>query len=290
MAPLSAARMSQARGHRLGQHHAELLLPERPRHVEGVQLRARAAAGSRAPCTTRGANTSRHLVVRDGADLDPVAEPQLGGVRAQAVLLGAAADDPHPRRGCPRRASSATARSTSWWPFSHTSRPGREDHVLVRRVEARRAEAVEVDARAGRPRSAPSATPSSSSASRARSVAGRNRSVAARTSLAVAARVAVAVACAGTGASPTRSAPAGSRGGPCGGRRRRRTRTTAPPRARCRRARRPRRRRPGSARRSRPRRRRRAARRGSRSRSAVTGSARERPASPTSNSFERVSR
>ena len=73
----------------------------------------------------------------------------------------------------PRR-SAASARSTSWWPFSHTSRPA--DSSTAAAGGSPRAEAKRSRSTPGGETTIRSAgTPSSSSASRARSVAARKQ-------------------------------------------------------------------------------------------------------------------
>jgi hypothetical protein len=81
--------------HRLGQHHPELLLPEHPGDIEGVEAAARhgKARQDQARCTGVDAG---HLVVARCDDLDPVGQTQVAGVAAQTLLLGAAAHDHHP--------------------------------------------------------------------------------------------------------------------------------------------------------------------------------------------------
>ena len=117
IAPLDAGDDRHAGRQRLGQDHAELLLPARRRR------------GS--PSTMHEALRvqRRHLVVGDAAaELDGVRRRRARRRSARRLLaLGPGADDQQPTSGAPAAMPGAArrrARITSWWPFSQTSRPG----------------------------------------------------------------------------------------------------------------------------------------------------------------------
>ena len=198
IAPLSAAIDVQPGGHRLGQDHAELLLPERPRDVERVQPRPgqrearqhhRRRAARRPPASPRTARTGGSRPAR----------------RSRARRRTRAAARPRARR---RRSAPAARAGRGHDPALAAPRPraagrgGPSPTPAARRTGSRArpaAPARDGEARRGRCPGAQTSTRSGADAlqqQRVRapgSVAGRNRSVPRSTTSRGAARPAVAV-------------------------------------------------------------------------------------------------
>lgn len=144
--------------HRLDQHQAELLLPERPRHIERVVAgHRRALAGQHH--RRRGCEQRRHFVVWRAADLDPALKAELAGIGAQSPLLRAAADDRQPDRGgiAGRRHDSAIEqceRSNDVLVTLFPHQASGRDHQVARGRRRRgvcAGEAIDIDARRRNP-------------------------------------------------------------------------------------------------------------------------------------------
>ena len=112
------------------------------------------ARGSRAPCTrpSRRRRACRRRPRRRGSrPRRPRRARRRSGAasRPRARIRARAAARPGAPGTMPVR-SAATARITSWWPFSHTSLPGRQHEArLDRRARGRGREVLAVDARVG---------------------------------------------------------------------------------------------------------------------------------------------
>ena len=154
----------RARGHRLDQHHPELLLP--------------ALGRQRGEHQRRGARVQRrHLVVGDrGAELQR---------RAPARPRSCAASRPRVRRrrsaaagrgAAPRRCPAAAPRTPAARPGGPSPTPAAPLTARSRPRTARRRRSARGRSPAARPRPAPPARPRAAARQRARSVAARHRS------------------------------------------------------------------------------------------------------------------